>query len=160
MCVCVFLCLQCWENGIILCRELADQYESYYDYRNLSKMRVSFPQQTSYRDTSWRKIVSWSLSLTFKMMGTLWKTKKKRVILFMLCAYMLICSFEITFLLHKCFYIILSLFSLLDDGGLSLWQDHGPTKTRTWIFQSRFLWEKVSFLLTGKGISIFPLWHE
>ncbi|MEQ2208462.1 hypothetical protein XENOCAPTIV_001147, partial [Xenoophorus captivus] len=29
----------CWENGIILCRELADQYESYYDYRNLSKMR-------------------------------------------------------------------------------------------------------------------------
>lgn len=32
---------QCWENGIILCRELADQYESYYDYRNLSKMRVS-----------------------------------------------------------------------------------------------------------------------
>lgn len=31
---------QCWENGIILCRELADQYESYYDYRNLSKMRV------------------------------------------------------------------------------------------------------------------------
>lgn len=35
-------CLQCWENGIILCRELADQYESYYDYRNLSKMRVGF----------------------------------------------------------------------------------------------------------------------
>lgn len=34
------LCPQCWENGIILCRELADQYESYYDYRNLSKMRV------------------------------------------------------------------------------------------------------------------------
>uniref|UniRef100_A0A8C8HDH2 Dedicator of cytokinesis 4b n=1 Tax=Oncorhynchus tshawytscha TaxID=74940 RepID=A0A8C8HDH2_ONCTS len=30
----------CWENGIILCRELADQYESYYDYRNLSKMRM------------------------------------------------------------------------------------------------------------------------
>lgn len=40
--VCLFvLCFQCWENGIILCRELADQYESYYDYRNLSKMRVS-----------------------------------------------------------------------------------------------------------------------
>uniref|UniRef100_A0A669DFT9 Dedicator of cytokinesis 4b n=1 Tax=Oreochromis niloticus TaxID=8128 RepID=A0A669DFT9_ORENI len=37
---CVFLCPQCWENGIILCRELADQYESYYDYRNLSKMRM------------------------------------------------------------------------------------------------------------------------
>uniref|UniRef100_A0A4W6G432 Dedicator of cytokinesis 4b n=1 Tax=Lates calcarifer TaxID=8187 RepID=A0A4W6G432_LATCA len=32
---------KCWENGIILCRELADQYESYYDYRNLSKMRAS-----------------------------------------------------------------------------------------------------------------------
>uniref|UniRef100_A0A8C3ARY0 Dedicator of cytokinesis 4b n=1 Tax=Cyclopterus lumpus TaxID=8103 RepID=A0A8C3ARY0_CYCLU len=31
---------KCWENGIILCRELADQYESYYDYRNLSKMRM------------------------------------------------------------------------------------------------------------------------
>lgn len=40
-CICVCLYLQCWENGIILCRELADQYESYYDYRNLSKMRVS-----------------------------------------------------------------------------------------------------------------------
>ena len=24
-----------------MCRELADQYESFYDYRNLSKMRVS-----------------------------------------------------------------------------------------------------------------------
>lgn len=37
---------QCWENGIILCRELADQYEAYYDYRNLSKMRVSqFPDE-------------------------------------------------------------------------------------------------------------------
>uniref|UniRef100_A0A674EHN6 Dedicator of cytokinesis protein 4 n=1 Tax=Salmo trutta TaxID=8032 RepID=A0A674EHN6_SALTR len=38
----VIMCLvpQCWENGIILCRELADQYESYYDYRNLSKMRM------------------------------------------------------------------------------------------------------------------------
>ncbi|XP_073710037.1 dedicator of cytokinesis protein 4b isoform X3 [Misgurnus anguillicaudatus] len=32
---------KCWENGIILCRELADQYESYYDYRNLSKMRMN-----------------------------------------------------------------------------------------------------------------------
>ncbi|KPP59255.1 hypothetical protein Z043_122839, partial [Scleropages formosus] len=31
----------CWENGIILCRELADQYEAYYDYRNLSKMRMT-----------------------------------------------------------------------------------------------------------------------
>uniref|UniRef100_A0A8C2GRK8 Dedicator of cytokinesis 4b n=1 Tax=Cyprinus carpio TaxID=7962 RepID=A0A8C2GRK8_CYPCA len=31
---------KCWENGILLCRELADQYESYYDYRNLSKMRM------------------------------------------------------------------------------------------------------------------------
>lgn len=39
------LCRQCWENGIILCRELADQYESYYDYRNLSKMRVGGSQR-------------------------------------------------------------------------------------------------------------------
>ncbi|KAG9342289.1 hypothetical protein JZ751_016791 [Albula glossodonta] len=31
---------KCWENGIILCRELADQYEAYYDYRNLSKMKM------------------------------------------------------------------------------------------------------------------------
>uniref|UniRef100_A0A6I8SKC6 Dedicator of cytokinesis protein 4 n=1 Tax=Xenopus tropicalis TaxID=8364 RepID=A0A6I8SKC6_XENTR len=31
---------KCWENGIILCRKLAEQYESYYDYRNLSKMRM------------------------------------------------------------------------------------------------------------------------
>ncbi|RXM97902.1 Dedicator of cytokinesis protein 4 [Acipenser ruthenus] len=31
---------KCWENGVILCRELADQYEAYYDYRNLSKMRM------------------------------------------------------------------------------------------------------------------------
>uniref|UniRef100_A0A8C1WRL1 Dedicator of cytokinesis 4 n=1 Tax=Cyprinus carpio TaxID=7962 RepID=A0A8C1WRL1_CYPCA len=30
---------KCWENCIILCRELANQYEAYYDYRNLSKMR-------------------------------------------------------------------------------------------------------------------------
>lgn len=44
----VFFCLQCWENGIILCRELADQYESYYDYRNLSKMRVGFQNKTKF----------------------------------------------------------------------------------------------------------------
>uniref|UniRef100_A0A8C1WQJ6 Dedicator of cytokinesis 4 n=1 Tax=Cyprinus carpio TaxID=7962 RepID=A0A8C1WQJ6_CYPCA len=31
---------KCWENCIILCRELANQYEAYYDYRNLSKMRA------------------------------------------------------------------------------------------------------------------------
>ncbi|XP_069620897.1 dedicator of cytokinesis protein 4 isoform X3 [Ranitomeya imitator] len=31
---------KCWENGIILCRKLAEQYENYYDYRNLSKMRM------------------------------------------------------------------------------------------------------------------------
>ncbi|XP_056595767.1 dedicator of cytokinesis protein 4 isoform X1 [Triplophysa dalaica] len=31
---------KCWENCIILCRELANQYETYYDYRNLSKMRM------------------------------------------------------------------------------------------------------------------------
>nr|XP_034984231.1 dedicator of cytokinesis protein 4 isoform X3 [Zootoca vivipara] len=31
---------KCWENGIILCRKIAEQYETYYDYRNLSKMRV------------------------------------------------------------------------------------------------------------------------
>ncbi|XP_051548856.1 dedicator of cytokinesis protein 4-like isoform X2 [Myxocyprinus asiaticus] len=31
---------KCWENCIILCRELASQYETYYDYRNLSKMRM------------------------------------------------------------------------------------------------------------------------
>ncbi|TKS90898.1 Dedicator of cytokinesis protein 3 [Collichthys lucidus] len=37
---CMYLHEECWENGIILCRELADQYESYYDYRNLSKMRM------------------------------------------------------------------------------------------------------------------------
>lgn len=36
------VCLQCWENGIILCRKIAEQYESYYDYRNLSKMRVKY----------------------------------------------------------------------------------------------------------------------
>lgn len=39
-----FTCLQCWENGIILCRKIAEQYESYYDYRNLSKMRVTYPR--------------------------------------------------------------------------------------------------------------------
>uniref|UniRef100_A0A672S5T2 Dedicator of cytokinesis 4 n=1 Tax=Sinocyclocheilus grahami TaxID=75366 RepID=A0A672S5T2_SINGR len=32
---------KCWENCIILCRELANQYEAFYDYRNLSKMRVT-----------------------------------------------------------------------------------------------------------------------
>uniref|UniRef100_A0AAY4E1Y9 Dedicator of cytokinesis 4b n=1 Tax=Denticeps clupeoides TaxID=299321 RepID=A0AAY4E1Y9_9TELE len=31
---------KCWENCIILCRELANQYEAYFDYRNLSKMRM------------------------------------------------------------------------------------------------------------------------
>lgn len=36
------VCPQCWENGIILCRKIAEQYESYYDYRNLSKMRVKY----------------------------------------------------------------------------------------------------------------------
>lgn len=39
---CVAFGPQCWENGIILCRKIAEQYESYYDYRNLSKMRVKY----------------------------------------------------------------------------------------------------------------------
>ncbi|XP_043944609.1 dedicator of cytokinesis protein 4 isoform X2 [Protopterus annectens] len=31
---------KCWENGIVMCRKLAEQYENDYDYRNLSKMRM------------------------------------------------------------------------------------------------------------------------
>lgn len=38
---CVFVCPQCWEYGIPLCRELAFQYESLYDYQSLSWIRVS-----------------------------------------------------------------------------------------------------------------------
>lgn len=34
--------LQSWEFGIPLCRELACQYESLYDYQSLSWIRVSF----------------------------------------------------------------------------------------------------------------------
>ena len=42
LCVCVCVCvLQCWEFGIPLCRELAFQYESLYDYQSLSWIRVS-----------------------------------------------------------------------------------------------------------------------
>lgn len=37
--LCVFL--QCWEYGISLCRELAFQYETLYDYQSLSWIRVS-----------------------------------------------------------------------------------------------------------------------
>lgn len=33
--------LQCWEYGISLCRELAFQYETLYDYQSLSWIRVS-----------------------------------------------------------------------------------------------------------------------
>lgn len=32
---------QCWEYGISLCRELAFQYETLYDYQSLSWIRVS-----------------------------------------------------------------------------------------------------------------------
>lgn len=32
---------KCWEYGIPLCRELAFQYESLYDYQSLSWIRVS-----------------------------------------------------------------------------------------------------------------------
>lgn len=35
------LLLQSWEFGIPLCRELAIQYESLYDYQSLSWIRVS-----------------------------------------------------------------------------------------------------------------------
>ncbi|CAM4734738.1 unnamed protein product [Leuciscus chuanchicus] len=38
---------KCWENCIILCRELANQYETYYDYRNLSKMRSLWVERTT-----------------------------------------------------------------------------------------------------------------
>lgn len=34
---------QSWEFGIPLCRELACQYESLYDYQSLSWIRVSLP---------------------------------------------------------------------------------------------------------------------
>lgn len=33
--------MQSWEFGIPLCRELACQYESLYDYQSLSWIRVS-----------------------------------------------------------------------------------------------------------------------
>lgn len=36
-----YLSLQCWEYGISLCRELAFQYETLYDYQSLSWIRVS-----------------------------------------------------------------------------------------------------------------------
>lgn len=37
----VSVTLQCWEYGISLCRELAFQYETLYDYQSLSWIRVS-----------------------------------------------------------------------------------------------------------------------
>lgn len=43
VCVCVH---QCWEFGIPLCRELAFQYESLYDYQSLSWIRVSCTSNT------------------------------------------------------------------------------------------------------------------
>ena len=48
----------------------------------------------------------------------------------------------------------------LDDGSISLRQDHGPAKTRTRILPSGFLWKEVPFLFTGKDISTCPLCHE
>lgn len=38
---CWYMTLQCWEYGISLCRELAFQYETLYDYQSLSWIRVS-----------------------------------------------------------------------------------------------------------------------
>lgn len=52
------VCPQCWENGIILCRKMAEQYESYYDYRNLSKMRVRW----RVRPSGWRPFATSCLS--------------------------------------------------------------------------------------------------
>lgn len=37
----VSVSFQCWEYGISLCRELAFQYETLYDYQSLSWIRVS-----------------------------------------------------------------------------------------------------------------------
>lgn len=37
----LYVTLQCWEYGISLCRELAFQYETLYDYQSLSWIRVS-----------------------------------------------------------------------------------------------------------------------
>lgn len=37
----LFISFQCWEYGISLCRELAFQYETLYDYQSLSWIRVS-----------------------------------------------------------------------------------------------------------------------
>lgn len=40
--VCVFVCFQTWEKAIELCKELAEQYESYlYDYVKLGDILVS-----------------------------------------------------------------------------------------------------------------------
>lgn len=50
------VCPQCWENGILLCRKMAEQYESYYDYRNLSKMRVRWRGASSSRPPSRRAV--------------------------------------------------------------------------------------------------------
>lgn len=44
----LYLTLQCWEYGISLCRELAFQYETLYDYQSLSWIRVSNALCTSH----------------------------------------------------------------------------------------------------------------
>lgn len=128
---CMFICPQCWENGIILCRELADQYESYYDYRNLSKMRVSFFTVNHFLKTN-----SSLIHAVMKTFRKITKVTKKMHSQINLC--------------HSGGLMHWPWFSLLDDGSLSLWQDHGPAKTRTRILPSGFLWKEVPFLLAGK----------
>ena len=55
MCVCVYVCVQMWEEAITLCKELADQYElEVFDYELLSKRLVR--QNTHVHPQTHRKV--------------------------------------------------------------------------------------------------------
>lgn len=49
--------IQSWEFGIPLCRELACQYESLYDYQSLSWIRVSFAPAPPQPRLSWPRVL-------------------------------------------------------------------------------------------------------
>lgn len=157
------LSLQCWEYGISLCRELAFQYETLYDYQSLSWIRVSNILCThlcllllSNKPPLWRWKVTFS---SLSSSSALWGVCGVKHNVLITCAHP-----HSTGKAHfgscviKSLFIVTLLrvyFSVTENGGSVLRQHHWAAKDWTGVLPNGFLRQEVSFLPQGRAKSSF-----
>lgn len=157
------LSLQCWEYGISLCRELAFQYETLYDYQSLSWIRVSNILCTylcvlllSNKPPLWCWKVTFS-SLSSSSSSAVWGVCSIKHNVLITCA-----RPHSTGKAHfgpcviKSLFIVTLLrvyFSVTENGGSVLRQHHRAAKDWTGVLPNGLLRQEVSFLPQGRAKS-------